>query len=53
MIDQIIKLGRKTVVAMVHVPALPGSPDYDSTTGMNKILDSVVADLEADRKSVV
>ena len=47
MFDQIIKLGRKTVVAMVHVPALPGSPDYDSATGMNKLLDSVVADLEA------
>ena len=47
MFDPIIKLGRKTVVAMVHVPALPGSPEYDSSTGMNKIIDSVVVDLEA------
>ena len=47
MFDPIIKLGRKTVVAMVHVPALPGSPEFDSATGMNKILDSVVVDLEA------
>ena len=47
MFDPIIKLGRKTVVAMVHVPALPGSPEFDSATGMNKIIDSVVVDLEA------
>jgi len=47
MFDPLIQLGRKTVVAMVHVPALPGSPDYEHTGGMNKLIDSVVADLEA------
>ena len=47
MIEPIITLGKKTVVAMVHLPALPGSPDYDPEVGMNKILDAVVSDLEA------
>ena len=32
---------------MVHVPALPGSPDYEPASGMNKILDYVVTDLES------
>ncbi|GIT09395.1 MAG: hypothetical protein CM1200mP30_30250 [Pseudomonadota bacterium] len=30
---------------MVHLPALPGSPDYDPEEGMNKILDAVMSDL--------
>ena len=47
MSDPLIQLGRKTVVAMVHVPALPGSPDYEHSGGMNKLLHSVIADLEA------
>jgi membrane complex biogenesis BtpA family protein len=47
MFEPFIKHGRKTVVAMVHVPALPGSPDYVPASGMNKILDYVVTDLEA------
>ena len=47
MIEPIITLGKKTVVAMVHLPALPGSPDYDPEVGMNKILDAVMSDLEA------
>jgi len=47
MFEPIIQLGRKTVVAMVHVPALPGSPDFKPSEGMNRIIDSVVADLEA------
>ena len=47
MFDPLIQLGQKTVVAMVHVPALPGSPDYEHSSGMNKLLHSVVADLEA------
>jgi predicted TIM-barrel enzyme len=32
---------------MVHIPALPGSPDYDAASGMTKIITSVIADLEA------
>ncbi|GIT72253.1 MAG: hypothetical protein Ct9H300mP28_20670 [Pseudomonadota bacterium] len=47
MIEPLISLGKKTVVAMVHLPALPGSPDYDPVVGMNKILDAVMSDLEA------
>jgi len=43
----VISLGKKTVIAMVHLPALPGAPDYDPEEGMNKILDSVISDLEA------
>ena len=47
MIEPVINLGKKTVVAMVHLPALPGSPDYDPEVGMSKILDAVMSDLEA------
>ena len=47
MSEKIIQFGCKTVVAMVHIPALPGSPDYDAASGMTKILTSVIADLEA------
>ena len=35
------------MVAMVHLTALPGSPDYDPVVGMNNILDAVMSDLEA------
>ncbi|GIT71796.1 MAG: hypothetical protein Ct9H300mP28_16100 [Pseudomonadota bacterium] len=47
MSEPVISLDKKTVVAMVHLPALPGSPDYDQEEGMNKILDAVLTDLEA------
>ncbi|MBS1254940.1 MAG: hypothetical protein MAG581_00737 [Deltaproteobacteria bacterium] len=47
MIDPVISLDKKTVVAMVHVPALPGSPDYNADAGMSRIVDAVVDDLEA------
>ncbi len=47
MIDPVISLDKKTVVAMVHVPALPGSPDYNAGAGMSRIVDAVVDDLEA------
>jgi len=36
MSEKIIQFGRKTVVAMVHIPALPGSPDYDAASGMDE-----------------
>ncbi len=45
--EPLIQLGEKTVIAMVHVPALPGSPDYDRAGGMSLIMDAVIADLEA------
>ena len=47
MFEKTIQVGHKTVVAMVHIPALPGSPDYDIASGMTKIIGSVIADLEA------
>ena len=47
MSEKIIQFGCKTVVAMVHIPALPGAPDYDAASGMTKIIASVIADLEA------
>ena len=44
---QVIQRGSKTVIAMAHVPALPGAPDYDSQMGMQKLHDWVVRDVEA------
>jgi membrane complex biogenesis BtpA family protein len=37
----------KPIVAMVHLPPLPGSPLYDPKGGMHKIVDSCAADIEA------
>ena len=37
----------KTVVGMAHFPALPGAPFYDRSGGMEKIVDSIVADVTA------
>lgn len=37
---------RKPVIAMAHLPPLPGAPLYDANTGMNGILDYVARDLE-------
>ena len=37
----------KTIVAMAHMPPLPGAPGYDRDGGMAKIVDWVAADLEA------
>ena len=53
MIEPLISLGKKTVVAMIHLPALPGSPDYDPVVGMNKILDAVMFGNEFDRPYVL
>lgn len=36
----------KPVVAMAHLPPLPGTPLYDESTGMQGILDSVATDVE-------
>jgi membrane complex biogenesis BtpA family protein len=37
----------KTIIGMVHLPALPGTPFYDASTGMNAIRDWVKRDLDA------
>ena len=38
--------GRLPVIAMAHVPALPGSPLYDSQAGIQGAIDDVRRDLE-------
>lgn len=37
--------GPKPIIAMVHVPPLPGTPLYDSDRGIDGLLESVRADL--------
>ncbi len=37
----------KPIIAMVHLPALPGRPRHDKRAGMGKIVDSVAAGLTA------
>src|SRR5690606_15977249 len=37
----------KTIIGMAHLPPLPGSPFFDRAGGMQKIVDSVAADIEA------
>jgi membrane complex biogenesis BtpA family protein len=37
----------KTIIGMVHLPALPGTPLYDETTGMEGIREWVRRDLDA------
>jgi len=37
---------RKTVIAMAHIGALPGSPLYDEDGGMDKLIAGVLADIE-------
>jgi uncharacterized protein len=38
---------RKSIIGMAHLPALPGTPLYDSASGMKGIRDWVSRDLEA------
>jgi membrane complex biogenesis BtpA family protein len=38
---------KKTIIGMAHLPALPGTPFYDSASGMQGIRDWVSRDLEA------
>ena len=37
---------KKPIIAMVHFPALPGSPLYDEKMGLEYILDSIQADVK-------
>jgi membrane complex biogenesis BtpA family protein len=39
--------GSKTIIAMAHLPPLPGAPGYDPDGGIQKLTDWVAADLEA------
>ena len=43
----------KPIIAMVHFPALPGTPLYDAKCGMKKIIDSAAKDIEALQKGGV
>jgi membrane complex biogenesis BtpA family protein len=43
----------KPIIAMVHFPPLPGSPLYDAKRGMNWLVDSAAADIEALQKGGV
>jgi uncharacterized protein len=38
--------GKKAIIAMAHIGALPGSPLYDADGGMQKLIDDVSADIE-------
>lgn len=38
---------KKSIIGMVHLPALPGTPLYDASSGMQGIRDWVSRDLEA------
>ncbi|MBY0361453.1 MAG: BtpA/SgcQ family protein [Phreatobacter sp.] len=37
---------KKVVIAMAHIGALPGTPNYDADGGMAKLVDGVLADVE-------
>ena len=43
----------KPVIAMAHLPALPGTPCYDAVSGMQKLIDVVGKDVEVLEKSGV
>ena len=36
----------KVVIAMAHLPPLPGAPDYDPRGGMNAVIEQVAADID-------
>lgn len=38
---------KKAVIGMAHIGALPGSPLYDAAGGMDRLVEGVVADIEA------
>lgn len=37
---------QKTVIAMAHIGALPGSPLYDADGGVDKLIEGVIADID-------
>ncbi len=44
-LDQLFEV-KHPVIAMAHVPALPGTPRYDAGGGIHSLVDSVRADIE-------
>ncbi len=44
---ELLAKGAKTIVAMAHIGALPGSPLYDADGGVEKLIEGVMADIEA------
>ena len=38
---------KKAVIAMAHIGALPGAPLYDPRGGLTRLIDGVIADIEA------
>ncbi|HUZ65396.1 MAG TPA: BtpA/SgcQ family protein [Acetobacteraceae bacterium] len=47
MMAEVIGKGLKTVIGMVHLGALPGTPLYDAAGGFHRLLDAAIADIEA------
>ena len=45
-LTRIFGAGTKPVIAMAHLPALPGTPLHDGAAGMAGIIDAVARDLE-------
>ena len=45
LINQLFKV-RKPVIAMAHLPALPGTPRYNQAKGLDGILEAVSSDLQ-------
>ena len=39
--------GRKPVIGMAHLQALPGSPGYDAAGGLGRLIDLIAADIDA------
>ena len=38
---------KKVIIAMAHIGALPGSPNYDPKAGVSKLIDDVMEDIRA------
>ena len=38
---------KKAVIAMAHIGALPGAPDYDADGGVDRLIEGVLGDLAA------
>ena len=45
-VDQIFPKSGKILIAMAHVPPLPGTPLYDAASGVKGLIDHVKRDTE-------
>lgn len=45
-VDKIFQGKRKTLIAMAHVPPLPGTPLFDASSGVQGLIDQVKSDTE-------